>query len=151
MMNLAKLLVIVALTVNLVSCTPTDLRTNSTVILESSYYVPVQDGYFLLFLVSPSVIELKKYPSFYFEEGIFQQGTLIKNINGKIIGYTIGSYDNYYPITMLQGAQLHCGDYDLKELVGAREIVYRGRKLKSIKHLQRKVKLYDNLKCFVHV
>lgn len=150
-MNLVKLLVFAVLTVRLVKSTPSDLRNDSSVIIESIYHIPIQEGVFYLFEVSDRVIELKEYPAFYFEEGIFPQGTLIKNINRKIIGYTIGNYENYYPITQLEGTRMHCGNYNPNELARAREIIYRGRRLKSMEHLQRKVKLNNNVKCYVYV
>lgn len=97
---------------------------------------------------------LNEYPTFYSENQLPKESPIFneKNI---VLGQTIGSFDNHYPITPLK-SDLHCGRYNLRELAGLnRTVEYRFYWWENVDDftadMEETLKQFNETLCFVYV
>ena len=131
-----------------------DKLRGSRIIQIENYIIPVEEkGSFYLYERHQRKVILWEHPAFYFDCKKLPTGTAILNFNNKTIGYTIGHYQNYYPITAItQHKRMHCGHYSLEELVGNRYIVFQHKKFKTTRDFVQKIFVpQQEVLCFIYI
>lgn len=82
----------------------------------------IADGQFMLFERYKDRLVLNEYPTFYSTNNL-PNNALILSEENYTLGHTIGSHENYYPITSLKN-ELMCGHFNFRELVGYNHTIY---------------------------
>lgn len=118
-----------------------------------NYKINVAESSFNLFEIYENQVFIKLYPAFYFNEKTFSLGTPIKNLNNKTISWIIGSDADYYPIAPLEHSLMYCGNFDILEMMGNREVIFQSKKYAHINDFLQEFEIVPELeehKCFVY-
>lgn len=123
-------------------CVLNTVYTSPTVLVNKKNYT-LENASFVLFEMKPNVIVINEYLAFYSDEEIPLSKFMMMMIiyvrkstiyyfpdskitsNTHVCGYTIGEYENFYPVTQLK-SKMYCGRFSVKEMMGYnRSITYR--------------------------